>query len=85
MFVDISHVYMKYWASQVVLVVENLPTNAGNVRDSDSIPELGKSLGEGNSNPLQYSCLEDATAEEPGSPQGRRESDTTSDLAHMQT
>ena len=85
MFVDISHVYMKYWTSQVVLVVKNLPTNAGNVRDSDSIPGLGRSPGGGNGNPLQYSCLEDATAEEPGSPQGRRELDTTSDLVHMQT
>ena len=36
-------------------VVENLLANSG---DMDSIPELGRSLGEGNENPLQYSCLE---------------------------
>ena len=36
-------------------VVENLLANSGDV---DSIPELGRSLGEGNENPLQYSCLE---------------------------
>ena len=77
MFVDISHVYMKYRASQVVVVVKNLPTNAENVRDSGSIPALGRSLGGGNGNPLQHCCLEDPTAEEPGSPQGRRELDTT--------
>ena len=28
-----------------------------NARDSDSIPWSGKSPGEGNGNPLQYSCL----------------------------
>ena len=37
-------------------VVKNLPANAGDV---GLIPELGRSLGEGNDNPLQYSCLED--------------------------
>ena len=35
-------------------VVKNLPVNAG---DLGSIPRLGRSLGEGNGNPLQYSCL----------------------------
>ena len=32
--------------------------SARNVGDPDSIPGLGRSLGEGNGNPLQYSCLE---------------------------
>ena len=36
-------------------VVKNLPANAG---DSGLIPGLGRSLGGGNGNPLQYSCLE---------------------------
>ena len=36
-------------------VVKNLPANAG---DPGLIPELGKSPGEGNGNPLQYSYLE---------------------------
>ena len=36
-------------------VVKNLPANA---RDTGSIPGLGRSLGEGNGNPLQCSCLE---------------------------
>ena len=35
-------------------VVKNLPANAG---DAGSIPGLGRSPGEGNGNPLQYSCL----------------------------
>ena len=39
-------------------MVKNLPANAGDVRNEGSIPGLGKFPGEGNSNPLQYSCLE---------------------------
>jgi len=38
-------------------VVKNLPFNAG---DAGSIPELGRSPGAGNGNPLQYSCLENS-------------------------
>ena len=45
------------WASQVVLVVKNLPANAGDARDASSILGSGRSPGEGNGNPLQYSCL----------------------------
>ena len=45
-------------ASQVALVVKNLPASAGDVRDSGLIPGLGRSPGGGNGNPLQYSCLE---------------------------
>ena len=39
-------------------MVKNLPANAGDIRDSGSIPGLGRSPGEGNGNPLQYFCLE---------------------------
>ena len=35
-----------------------LPANAGDVRNMDSMPGLGRSLGGGHGNPLQYSCLE---------------------------
>ena len=45
-------------ASQVTLVVKNPPANAGDARDSGSIPGSGRSPGEGNDYPLQYSCLE---------------------------
>ena len=45
-------------ASQVVLVVKNPPTNAGDVRDTGLIPGLGRSPGGVHGNPLQYSCLE---------------------------
>ena len=38
-------------------MVKNLPANAGDSRDTRSIPGLGRSPGEENCNPLQYSCL----------------------------
>ena len=38
-------------------MVKNLPANAGDARDTGSIPGLERSPGEGNGNPLQYSCL----------------------------
>ena len=41
-----------------VSVVKNPPANTGHVGDMGSIPGSGKSPGEGNSNQLQYSCLE---------------------------
>ena len=44
--------------SQVVLIVKNLPANAGDTGDTGSIPGLGRSPGEGHGNPLQYSYLE---------------------------
>ena len=39
------------------IVAKNLPANAEDARDVSSIPGLGRSPGEGNGNPLQYSCL----------------------------
>ena len=41
-------------------VVKNLPPNAGDTRESGSIPGLGRSPSVGNGNPLQYSCLENS-------------------------
>ena len=45
-------------ASQVALVVENLPANAGDIKDAGLIPGSGRSPGGGRGSPLQYSCLE---------------------------
>ena len=42
-------------------VVKNLPTNAGGSGDSSLIPGSGRSHGEGNGNPLKYSCLKNPT------------------------
>ena len=40
------------------LVVKNLPANAGDSRRAGLHPGSGKSPGEENGNPLQYSCLD---------------------------
>ena len=45
-------------------MAQNLPASTGDARDTGLIPGLGGSPGEGNGNPLQYSCLEN--------PMGRR-------------
>ena len=48
------------------LIVQYLPdgsdgkVSAYNVEDQGSIPGLGRSPGEGNGNPLQYSCLKNS-------------------------
>ena len=52
-------------------MVKNMPANAGDTRDVGWIPALGRSPGEGNGNPSQYSCLENSTPEEPGGLQSR--------------
>ena len=38
-------------------MVKNLPANSGDVKDTGSVPGLGRSPGEGHVSPLQYSCL----------------------------
>ena len=43
------------WASQVALVVKNLPANAGDIRDMGWIPGSGRSREGGHGNPFQYS------------------------------
>ena len=69
-------------ASQGALLIKNPPANAGDIRDACSIPGLGRSLGEGHGNPLQYACLEKpmdrgAWQATVPSPQGCKESDMT--------
>ena len=48
--------------SRVPRLVKNPPANAGDGRDTVSIPGSGRSPGVGNGNPLQYSCLENSTS-----------------------
>ena len=65
----------------MALVVKNLPVNAGDTREASSIPGSGRCPGEGNDNPLQYSCLENPTDRGAwrvaGGPWGGKELDTT--------
>ena len=42
----------------MALVIKNPTASAGDIRDVGSVPGLGRSPGEGNGCPLQYSCLE---------------------------
>ena len=41
-------------------MLKNLPVNAGEAREMGGTPGSGRSLGTGNGNPLQYSCLENS-------------------------
>ena len=50
--------YFRAKVLQVALVAKNLPADAGDIRDADSIPGSRRSPGGGYDNPLQYSCLE---------------------------
>ena len=42
----------------MTIVIKNMSANTENIRDAGSISRLDRSPGEGNGNPLQYSCLE---------------------------
>ena len=67
-------------ASQVALVVKDLPANAGDIRNVGSIPGSVIFPGGGHGSPLQYPCLENPHGQrslEGCSPQGHKESDTT--------
>ena len=57
----VSILSVGFWhirASQVGVVVKNLPINAGDIKDMGSIPGSGRSPGGGHGNSLQYCCLE---------------------------
>ena len=71
------------WASLVSQMVES----ACNVGDPGSIPEPGRSPGEGNGNPLQYSCLENPVDGEAwrATVHVVAESDTAEQLTHIHT
>ena len=60
-------------------MVENLPAKAGDV---GLIPGSGRSPGEGNGNPLQYSCLEIPGTEEPDRLQSMRSQSDMTEHAH---
>ena len=42
-------------------VVQSLPANAGDTGDAGLVAGSGGAPGEGNGNPLQFSCLENST------------------------
>jgi len=73
-------IHIMAMASQVGLVVKNLPATAGDLRDVGLILRLEGSPGGGHGNPLQYPCLEnrlDRGAWQGYCPWGCKESGTT--------
>ena len=54
------------WASQVALVVKNLHSNAGDVRNADSVPEGGRCLKEGMASQFSILAWRIPWTEEPG-------------------
>ena len=77
---DLNPGSMVPWASQVVLVVKNLPANEGNIRDVGSIPESGKIPWRRRWQPAPVFLPGESHGERNlagYSPQGRKESDTT--------
>ena len=71
-------------ASQAALVVKNPLANAGDARDTGSIPGWERSPGRRQGNPFQYSYLENPHGQRSltgDSPWGRKESDTTEQLS----
>ena len=61
------------------LVAQMVKVSAYNAGDPGSMPGLGRSPGEGNGNPLQYSCLKQRRLAG-NSPWGRKDLDTTERL-----
>ena len=72
----------------VVPVAENVPANAGDIRDACSILGWGRAPRGGQGNLLQYFCLENPHGQRSlagDSPWGRKESDTTEATWHAHT
>ena len=66
--------------SPVAQLIKNLPANVEDTRDAGLIPGHRRSPGEGNGNPLQYSCLANSMDKRSlagYSPGGHKESDMT--------
>ena len=68
-------------------MVENPPASAGDTADADANPGSGRSPGEGNGYPFQYSCLEKSHGQRSllgYSPWGHKELDMTEQKTHIQ-
>ena len=52
------HTFFQAFDSHIASEVKNLPANTRDGTDTGSVPGWAISPGKGNSNPLQYSCLD---------------------------
>ena len=75
--------YCPYSQSYDFPVAQAVKESACDAGDKGSIPGLGRYSGEGNGNPLQYSCLENPMLREACSPWGGKELDMTERLTHL--
>ena len=66
-------------------VVKNLPANAGDTRDTGLTPGPGRSPGVGNSNPLQYPCLEEPMDREAWRASVHRTANSLTQLSRLST
>ena len=77
-------IWSNYWNIPIhmTLVVKNPPANSGDIRDTSSIPGMGRFPPGGHSIPPQYSCLENSLDRAAWwfSPQGHTQLDTTPQL-----
>ena len=60
-----THTHLISWGFPSGSMVKNLPANAGDVRDLDSIPGSGRLPGEGNGKPFQTLAWKIPWTEEP--------------------
>ena len=75
-----------FGASQVALVVRNVPASAGDIRDAGSVPVSGRSPRGEHGNPLQNSCLENPMGRGAWwatNPWSHRELDMTEQLTNL--
>ena len=86
-YINIHMIISMDGASQVVLVVKNMPANTEDTRDVGSIPGSGRFSGVGNGSSLLYSCLKNSMDRRSCvnySPWGHKESDMTEQLSTYQ-
>ena len=84
---ELAHLWLQtpLGPSLVAQILENLLACVGDARDVGSTPGLWTCPGEGNGNPLRYSCLGNLMTEEPGELQSKESQRVWHNWARMHT